>query len=97
MRCPPRKYGEFPLVVVREHYRSQGYTVWASEPELDAPDFKGFILVSYPGKRRDGHEAYKRMQVALTQGSCDRIATMLNRRPRKRLNYQTPQECFNAR
>jgi hypothetical protein len=54
------KYGEFPVVVTREHFRNLGYSVWASEPEL--PDNDGFILVSYPGKRRSGHPAYSRME-----------------------------------
>jgi len=54
------KHGEYPLVVVREHYRKLGFTVWASEPEL--PDESGFILVSFPGKRRAQHSAYVRMQ-----------------------------------
>ena len=31
---------------------------------------------------------------ALTQQDCDRIATKLNRRPRKRLGYRTPEECY---
>lgn len=53
------RHGEFPLVVAREHFRQLGYTVWAAEPEL--PDGDGFILVSYPGKRRRGHPAYLRM------------------------------------
>jgi IS30 family transposase len=30
----------------------------------------------------------------LTQQRCDAIATKLNSRPRKRLGYKTPQECF---
>lgn len=30
----------------------------------------------------------------LTQADCTRIATKLNRRPRKRLGYRTPQECY---
>lgn len=30
----------------------------------------------------------------LTQQQCDRIAAKLNARPRKRLGYKTPQECF---
>ena len=30
----------------------------------------------------------------LTQYDCDRIATKLNRRPRKRLDYRTPEECY---
>jgi hypothetical protein len=28
------KFGEFPLVVAREHFRKLGYTVLASEPRL---------------------------------------------------------------
>lgn len=30
----------------------------------------------------------------LTQQDCDRIAQHLNRRPRKRLDYRTPEECY---
>ena len=30
----------------------------------------------------------------LTQHECNRLARQLNRRPRKRLNYQTPEECY---
>jgi len=30
----------------------------------------------------------------LTQNQCDEIAKSLNTRPRKRLNYKTPEECF---
>jgi len=29
-----------------------------------------------------------------TQADCDRIAKMLNARPRKRLGYKTPEECY---
>jgi IS30 family transposase len=37
----------------------------------------------------------KRMSMAhLTQHDCNRIATKLNRRPRKRLGYRTPEECY---
>jgi hypothetical protein len=53
------KWGEFPLVVVREHYRRLGYTVLASEPRL--PDGQGFILLSYPGYRKGRHSAYAQM------------------------------------
>jgi IS30 family transposase len=31
---------------------------------------------------------------ALSQHDCNRIATILNRRPRKRLGYRTPEECY---
>ena len=30
----------------------------------------------------------------LTQADCNRIALKLNRRPRKRLGYRTPEECY---
>jgi IS30 family transposase len=30
----------------------------------------------------------------LTQHDCERIAAQLNRRPRKRLGYRTPEECY---
>ena len=37
----------------------------------------------------------KRASMAeLTQQDCNRIATKLNRRPRKRLGYRTPEECY---
>jgi len=37
----------------------------------------------------------KRVSMAhLTQHDCNRIATKLNRRPRKRLGYRTPEECY---
>lgn len=53
------RHGEFPLVVARQYFVELGYTVWASEPEL--PDDDGYILVSFPGKRRGRHPAYLRM------------------------------------
>jgi IS30 family transposase len=31
----------------------------------------------------------------LTQPRCNAIARALNNRPRKRLGFKTPQECFN--
>lgn len=38
----------------------------------------------------------KRTSMAgLTQGQCDVLAHRLNTRPRKRLGYRTPEECFN--
>ena len=37
----------------------------------------------------------KRQSMAhLTQHDCNRIAQKLNRRPRKRLGYRTPEECY---
>ncbi len=54
------RHGEFPLIVVREHFRNMGYDVLASEPEL--PNLLGFVLVSYPGKRRNDHPAFLQME-----------------------------------
>ena len=40
----------------------------------------------------------KRTSLAgLTQRQCDALAQRLNARPRKRLGYRTPEECFYAR
>ncbi|MHB2034993.1 MAG: IS30 family transposase [Gemmatimonadaceae bacterium] len=37
----------------------------------------------------------KRQSMAhLSQHDCNRIAAKLNRRPRKRLDYRTPEECY---
>ena len=33
-------------------------------------------------------------QAELSQADCDKIAKKLNARPRKRLGYRTPEECF---
>ena len=35
-------------------------------------------------------------QAHVTQDDCDAIATKLNSRPRKRLGYKTPEECYAA-
>lgn len=41
--------------------------------------------------------APKRTSLAhLTQGDCDRIAAKLNNRPRKRLGFRTPAECYDT-
>lgn len=34
---------------------------------------------------------------ALTQPQCDRLAAILNNRPRKRLGYRTPNEVYYSR
>ena len=71
------RHGEFPLIVVREHFRSLGYNVLASEPEL--PDNAGFILVSYPGKRKLGHPAYKRMEKYFSKDKIDKLNTVADK------------------
>jgi IS30 family transposase len=39
----------------------------------------------------------KRQSMAhLTQHACNRIAAKLNRRPRKRLGFRTPEECYEG-
>jgi len=39
----------------------------------------------------------KKSLAAVSQSRCSKVADMLNRRPRKRLNYLTPEECFELR
>ena len=36
----------------------------------------------------------RRSMTSLTQRTCDAIALTLNQRPRKRLGYRTPEECY---
>jgi IS30 family transposase len=38
----------------------------------------------------------KTSQAHVTQADCDAIANKLNARPRKRLGYKTPEECYAA-
>ena len=38
-----------------------------------------------------------RSMAHVTQEHCDEIAARLNSRPRKRLGYRTPEECYAAR
>lgn len=74
------RFGEFPLVVVREYYRRDRLTVWASEPEL--PNDGGFILVSYPGKRRRGHPAYARMEALFGVDALRKLNEAIDRAKR---------------
>ena len=40
--------------------------------------------------------AVARRTGTITQPDCDAIAARLNSRPRKRLGYRTPEECYAA-
>jgi hypothetical protein len=55
------RHGEFPLMVVREHFRNLGYKVLFSSSVRDTPE--SFICASYPGLRGEEplHPAYMRM------------------------------------
>lgn len=50
-------------------------------------NFNGLLRQYLPKRTSQAH---------VTQRSCDRIATILNTRPRKRLGYRTPEECFHG-
>ena len=65
------KHGEFPVVVAAEHFKQLGYTAWAAEPEL--PDDSGYILISYPGKRRRLHPAYERMRSVFGAATVEKL------------------------
>ena len=47
------------------------------------------LLRQYLPKRRD--------LARVTQADCEQIAHHLNQRPRKRLNFRTPEACFYGR
>jgi len=44
--------------------------------------------------QRSGTTSKGQGMAHLTQHDCNRIARHLNRRPRKRLGYRTPEECY---
>jgi IS30 family transposase len=50
-------------------------------------NFNGLLRQYLPKRTSQAH---------ITQGDCDRLAKRLNTRPRKRLDYRTPEECFFA-
>jgi hypothetical protein len=80
------KWGEFPLVVARAYFEEKGYKVLASEPNL--PNQKGFILLSFPGKRESGDPAYTKMACLL--GTEQSILDELNREADKEKIEKTP-------
>jgi IS30 family transposase len=49
-------------------------------------NFNGLLRQYLPKRASQAH---------LTQATCDALARRLNRRPRKRLGYRTPEECFH--
>jgi transposase, IS30 family len=50
-------------------------------------NFNGLLRQYLPKRKSQAH---------LTQRACDALASRLNQRPRKRLGYRTPEECFNG-
>lgn len=51
-------------------------------------NFNGLLRQYLPKKTSQAH---------VSQHDCNAISAKLNRRPRKRLGYRTPEECFHAR
>ena len=77
-------------------------------PEIEqATGVRFYFATPYHSWERGSNENFnglvrqylpKRTSMAgLTQSRCNAIATKLNRRPRKRLGYRTPEECFYGR
>ena len=70
----------------------------------DATGVKIYFATPYHSWERGSNENFNGLlrqylpkrttQAHITQGDCDRIAKRLNTRPRKRLGYRTPEECF---
>ena len=46
------------------------------------------------GKRLEAYVPLEAPWGRIAQADCDAIAARLNSRPRKRLGYRTPEECF---
>jgi len=70
----------------------------------DATGVKFYFATPYHSWERGSNENFNGLlreyipkrtsQEGLTQAHCDKIAKALNARPRKRLGYRTPEECF---
>ncbi len=75
------RFGEFPLVVARQHFRGLGYIVLASEPRL--PHGEGFILLAYPGKQKAGDPAYRRMEAIFGSVVLDELNARADRAKRE--------------
>jgi len=80
-------------------------TEFHSYPKIEkATGVRFYFAAPYHSWERGSNENFnglvrqylpKRTSMAdLTQQQCNAIATKLNRRPRKRLGYRTPEECF---
>lgn len=77
------KLGEFPVTVVREHYRNEGYNVWVSGSNKEMGD--RFVLVSYPRlrKKTPPHPAYKRMVGVFGREKVEKLNQMVDEAKRE--------------
>ena len=90
-KLPPRRQtakGTLAVEAVKESTDVQFYftTPYHSWEPGSNENFNG-LLRQYLPKRTS--------QAGITQSDCDRIARKLNTRPRKRLGYRIPEECFH--
>ena len=78
------KLGEFPVTVVREHYRNEGYNVWVSDSNEELED--RFILVSYPDLRKKTplHPAYEHMVGVFGREKIEKLNQIADEAKRKR-------------
>ena len=75
-------YAALERVVTARFYFATPHHAW----ERGTNENTNGLIRQYLPKRRS--------MATLTQQDCDRIAAQLNRRPRKRLGYRTPEECY---
>lgn len=71
----------------------------------ESTDVKFYFATPYHSWERGSNENFNGLlrqylpkrtsQAGVTQRDCDRIAKKLNARPRKRLGYRSPEECFH--
>ena len=78
-------YAAIERATAARFYFAQPYHAW----ERGTNENTNGLLRQYLPKRCN--------MAALTQRDCDAIAAQLNDRPRKRLGYRTPSECYTPR
>jgi len=75
-------YGQVEAATGTEFYFATPYHSWERGTSENT---NGLIRQYLPKRQSMAH---------ITQADCDAIATKLNTRPRKRLGYRTPEECY---
>jgi hypothetical protein len=75
------KAGEFPVVVVRKHFKDQGYRVWVSGQSKLGID--AFILTMFPGARQRRDQSYLNMVEVFGMKTIEEFIAIVEARKRK--------------
>lgn len=79
------EFHDYPAIERATRVRFYFATPYHSWERGTNENFNGLLRQYLPKRASQSH---------LTQRDCDALASELNRRPRKRLGYRTPEECF---